>query len=258
LKDSKPANDAPPRKAQTDRRRESMELILDHAEALFAASGFNGVTVNDIARSANIDTALIRYYFGDKGNVFEAVVDRRAGLSNQASLEALDLYRRTAGDAFSLEGVIRAFTRPAFELMMSDEGFRNYGMIIGYVNATHNDQRHLMMKNFDRVSEVLIRDMRTLMPDVPEEDLFWGYHFFTGAYTFSLAQTGRIDNLSHGLCRSDDLKAIGERLPVTLAAGIRAMCDQRAEARKAAREAAPAATARGAPAKRRKPRPREA
>lgn len=229
-----------------------MELILDHAEALFAASGFNGVTVNDIARSANVDTALIRYYFGDKGNVFEATVDRRAALANQASLQAMDLYRTTAGDSFSLEGVIRAFTQPAFDLMMSDEGYRNYGMIIGSVNATHNDQRHLMMKNYDRVSEVFISDMRTLMPDVPDEDLYWGYHFFTGAYTFSLAQTGRVDNLSRGLCRSDDLKSIGERLPITLAAGIRAMCDQRAAQRRAATaDIAPTPRAEASPKTRR-------
>lgn len=234
MKDDIPAKKAPPRKAQADRRRDSMESILDHAEALFAESGFNGVTINDVARSAGIDTGLIRYYFGDKSSLFEAVVDRRSGLANEARLQALDAYRRTAGDSFSLEGVIRAFTAPAFEMMLKDEGYRNYGMIIGYVNATHADLRRLMSKNFDHVSEVLIEDMKRLLPDANLEDLYWGYHFLTGAFTFSLAQTGRIDNLSGGMCKSEDLLAISERLPITLAAGIKAMCEERAAARKQA------------------------
>ncbi|ATQ43362.1 TetR/AcrR family transcriptional regulator [Caulobacter mirabilis] len=234
LKDDFPAKKASPRKAQVDRRRESMESILDHAEALFAESGFNGVTINDVARSASVDTGLIRYYFGDKSNLFEAVVDRRSGVANEARLKALNEYRRTAGASFSLEGVIRAFTAPAFDLMLNDEGYRNYGMIIGYVNATHADLRRLMSKNFDHVSEVLIEDMKRLLPDANLEDLYWGYHFLTGAFTFSLAQTGRIDSLSGDMCKSEDLQAISERLPITLAAGIRAMCDERAAARKRA------------------------
>ncbi len=72
------------------------------------------------------------------------------------------------------------------------------------------------------------------MPEAEEEDLYWGYHFFTGAYTFSLAQTGRVDHLSDGLCRSDDLRSICDRLPITLASGIRAMCESRIAARKTA------------------------
>lgn len=213
-----------------------MELILDHAEALFAKSGFDGVTVNDIARSANVDTALIRYYFRDKENVFETVVDRRADLSTLTTLQSMENYRKTAGSSFSLEGMIRAFVKPSLDYMMSYDGYRNYGMIIGYLNSTHNDQRRLMKKNFDHVAEVFINDMRVLMPDVPEEDLHWGFHFFTGAYTFSLAQVGRIDHLSGGLCRSDDLQSIGERLPVTLAAGIIAMCNQRFQIRQSGRK----------------------
>lgn len=208
-----------------------MELILDHAEALFAQSGFNGVTANDVARSAGVDTALVRYYFGDKGNLFEAVVDRRSGLVNETRLKAIEDYRATAGADVSLEGLIRAFTEPAFDMMRMDPGNRNYGAIIGYVNSSRAEFQRLMSKNFDEVSRVLIEEMKRLLPDAHEEDIYWGYHFLTGAFTFSLGQTGRIDSLSGGLCDSQDLKAISERLPITLAAGIRAMCAQRAEAR---------------------------
>lgn len=210
-----------------------MELILDHAEALFALSGFNGVTVNDVARSAGVDTALVRYYFGDKGKLFEAVVDRRSGTVNEARLKTIQDYRDAAGADVTLEGLIRAFTEPAFDMMRAHPGHRNYGAIIGYVNSSRAEFQRLMSRNFDQVSRVLIDEMKKLMPEAHEEDIYWGYHFLTGAFTFSLGQTGRIDTLSEGLCDSQDLQAISDRLPITLAAGITALCQQRAEARKA-------------------------
>ncbi len=48
--------------------------------------------------------------------------------------------------------------------------------------------------------------------------------FFTGAFTFSIGQTGRIDVLSGGKVSSLDFEAICDRLIITLAAGIRELC----------------------------------
>lgn len=60
---------------------------------------------------------------------------------------------------------------------------------------------------------MLIDDMQRLMPDVPRETLCWGYHFFTGAFTFSLGQTGPIDRISEGSVSSGDFAGIADRLP---------------------------------------------
>ena len=47
--------------------------ILDAAEKLFAAKGFNGTSVRDIAETANVNLAMISYYFGSKEKLFEAM-----------------------------------------------------------------------------------------------------------------------------------------------------------------------------------------
>ncbi|WP_204271899.1 hypothetical protein, partial [Escherichia coli] len=52
---------------------------------------------------------------------------------------------------------------------------------------------------------------------------YWGYHFLTGAFTFSLGQTGRIDRISEGSVSSEDFAGIADRLPAFVAAGIRAL-----------------------------------
>ena len=67
----------------------------------------------------------------------------------------------------------------------------------------------------------------TWMPDCAEEDIFWGYHFVTGALMLTLARTGRIDRLSGGLCRSDDYEAVKARMATFMAAGFRSICKRR-------------------------------
>jgi len=105
--------------------------------------------------------------------------------------------------------------------------------IVAYVNSSHGFMHTLMSETFDAVSHELIADMKKIFPDASIQEIYWSYHFLTGAFTFSLGQTGRIDKLSDGLCASRDVLAIAERLPRVIAAGIRALCAHPNDAGKA-------------------------
>ncbi|MEO0038050.1 MAG: hypothetical protein RIQ59_1261 [Bacteroidota bacterium] len=62
--------------------------ILLVAEQLFAEEGFDGTSVREIAKIANINVAMISYYFGSKEKLLEALVLYRiSGL--QLHLESL-------------------------------------------------------------------------------------------------------------------------------------------------------------------------
>ena len=50
--------------------------LLDAAEHEFAARGFTGVRLRDIAEAAGVQSALIHHYFGDKQGLYRAVLDR--------------------------------------------------------------------------------------------------------------------------------------------------------------------------------------
>ncbi len=210
-----------------------MTAILDGVEAEFANKGFDGATLASVAQVAGVDTSLMRYYFGDKESLFEAVLRRRGPTVNQLRVEAFARYEREFGDNMTLEGIIDAFIRPGLELSLRDEGWRNYDKVVAYVNSSGGKRGRLMSEVFDSSSHLVLSYMRRLLPDAAEEDIFWGYHFLSGGLTFSLGQTGRIDTLSQGLVSSRDLDAIIKKLPVVFAAGIRALCDARAAARKA-------------------------
>jgi AcrR family transcriptional regulator len=220
-----------------------MTLILDKAEATFAEKGYNVPLVE-----VGVDTGLMRYYFGDKEELFRAVFARRGAMINELRLKALLDYR-ASGQAMTLEGVIDAFVRSPFEKMHQDEGWRNYMAIVSFVNSSRGVLHTLMSETFDHVSHELIADMRKLLPDATEEDIYWGYHFLTGSFTFSLGETGRIDKLSNGRVSSRDVLEIANRLPTVIAAGIRAMCVEAAQRR----AAAPAGDRPTRPMKPRKP-----
>lgn len=81
-----------------------------------------------------------------------------------------------------------------------------------------------MSRFFDPLVSRFVGALRKALPDSNDEDLYWSYHFLSGALTLTFAETGRIDNLSGGLCRSSDMAAIRERMAVFLAAGFRQLC----------------------------------
>ncbi len=52
--------------------------IIETAEELFAENGFAGTSVRDIADKANVNVAMISYYFGSKEKLLEALFNYRA------------------------------------------------------------------------------------------------------------------------------------------------------------------------------------
>ena len=56
---------------------EKQIAILDAAETLFASKGFEGASVRDIAKKANVNVAMISYYFGSKEKLLQQLLLNR-------------------------------------------------------------------------------------------------------------------------------------------------------------------------------------
>ncbi len=199
--------------------------ILDAAEALFAERGFYGVTVREITARAGVDAALAYYHVGSKRALFDAVLLRRADELNEARLAALAHVEEEAGDAPArLEDIIAAFTQPLLDRSQrGGPGWKSYFALIAMINNSPEWGGALMTQYFDPLVRRFIAAIRRALPDAPEDDVYWGYHFLSGALVLTLAETGRIDNLSNGLCQSHDLASVHSRLPAFFAAGFAAM-----------------------------------
>ncbi len=224
----------PKGRSKAEQRAESLEQMLDAAEELFSKHGLYGVTLKDVAQKVGVHTSLMHYYFEDKQDLFLQVVRRKAPITIGRRVEAMTRYAEETGDHPTVEGALRAFLDTDLDLYIEGgEGWRNYGALGGQLNNTPAWGAAVMWENFDPVVLQLIDLLKKAMPDAAEEDIFWGYHFVTGALTLSLARTGRIDHLSGGLCQSDDFEAIKARMAKFMAGGFMAICESRAAERKA-------------------------
>jgi AcrR family transcriptional regulator len=212
---------APRRKAE--QRAESMEQILDAAEFLFSKNGLHGVTLRDVAKRVGIHTTLVHYYFQDKQSLFEAVFARRAGISSDRRIAALEQYEAEAGDSPTVEGALHAFLDTDLDFYFEGgENWMNYAAFCARVSNTP-EGAVLMDVHFDPVVLKLVGILKRALPDYSEEDIFWGYHFVTSALMNTLARTGRIDRLSGGVCHSDDFPAVKQRITRFMAAGFMAL-----------------------------------
>ena len=74
------------------------EVILSTAMKLFGQKGFEGTSVREIAADADVNPAMISYYFGSKEKLFEKLVEHKAAflkgvfaeLVNNTSLTQLE------------------------------------------------------------------------------------------------------------------------------------------------------------------------
>jgi AcrR family transcriptional regulator len=212
-------------------RTTNRDRILDAAERQFAKRGFFGVSLRDIARTAGVDVALISYHFGKKEALFDAVMMRRAEILNSERQQMLEsAQRRHAPDPPPVEEIIDAFTHALLNRSTKGgEGWRSYFALIAQINNHPAWGGSVMNQYFDPLVHKFLDALREAMPGCEERDLFWCYHFLSGALTLTFAETGRIDKLSDGLCKSSDLDDVHERLVPFISAGFRALCESRGQ-----------------------------
>jgi AcrR family transcriptional regulator len=80
------------KKKQTRRGREATTAaILDAAEELFSAHGYNAVAVRDIAERVGVSHPIVHKYVGSKADVLRAVLARDEGLIASAAPANPDL-----------------------------------------------------------------------------------------------------------------------------------------------------------------------
>lgn len=204
------------------------ERILDAAEELFAQHGYDGVTLRQIASKAGVDVALANYHFGKKLDLFNAVLDRRAAHMNQVRLDALRACQQQAAPAHpDLEQVIAAFLRPLAltqEQETGDSGWRHYLALIAYINNSPYWGPTIMSRLFDGLVSEFIVALKNALPSASSESVYWCYQHLSGALTLTLAQTGRIDKLSGGVCLSSDFASAYDTMIPFMAAGFRELC----------------------------------
>ncbi len=100
------------------------DRLLEAAEKLFAARGFDATSVRDITAEAGCNVAAVNYHFGGKVSLYRELFRRRLGAMRELRIASIRRARVRAGARPSLETLLQAFTRAFLEPHLDHSGGR--------------------------------------------------------------------------------------------------------------------------------------
>jgi len=183
--------------------RDTKERILDAAEALFLAGGFEATSLRAITTAAGVNLAAVNYHFGSKEELFEAVLTRRLDPMNQARVDLLArLEAQAAPKAVDCQQVLTALLMPALALARDPaRGGKDFLRLVGRAYADPAPfVRHFLSEQYRPMIIRFKAAFARALPHLPAKELSWRLHFIMGALSYTLAGT-------------DALKLIAELAP---------------------------------------------
>lgn len=179
------------------------EKILNAAEVLFGENGFDMVSLREITGKANVTLALASYHFNTKENLFRQVISRRAKTLN--TLRRQRLAKLQEDKHLTLRAILDAFMEPLFHQMRSsDEGWPSYVMLLSKLGQS-NRWIEILRENFDETATLFIGELRKILPKASEENLLRTFSLVLHLMLVGVSNNQRLDTLSNGNFRADDL-----------------------------------------------------
>ena len=195
------------------------QRLLEAGEQLFAAHGWNGVSIRAIAAAADVSLAALNYHFGEKERLLAEIFAARAKPIAAERMRLLDGLEQRG--ELTLDTVIEAFLRPALTVGTEFGGRVFIKLRARLATEPQAFSRQILAEAFDESSRRYLRALTALLPELATEDLAWRFHFLLGTMVYTMADPGRIQSLAEGLCDPADVEAALRHLVPFLAAGFR-------------------------------------
>lgn len=206
---------------------ETVDRILDSAEALFADRGFSETSLRMITSKARVNLAAVNYHFGSKNALIHAVFARFLTpfcAALELAFDDLEASGRIGSE--SLEPLLRALTETAVRTQAGryDEGISIFMRLLGL--AYTQSQGHLRKFLEAEYSDTFGRFMRLLKDATPElgpVERYWRIQFMIGATAFTMSSSEALGEiLENKLGVATPVEQIVARLVPFLAAGMKA------------------------------------
>ena len=132
-------------------REESLEVILHHAEQIFAEFGFKGATMQAIADASGLPKANLHYYFPTKLALYREVIERIFTIW----LEAANSFDTSANPREALTRYIRkkmeiSRAHPCGSKVWANEVIQGAPIIQDYLQTTLNEWTDTRIKVINR------------------------------------------------------------------------------------------------------------
>jgi len=213
------AADAPTDAQLAPNRRRN---ILQAAERLFAAKGYHGVSIRDIADEAGVQLALVGYYFGPKAELYQQIYRERAGYI-EARLAALAKAQEQAPQGQLLDEIVKAFVLPVLAVAASADGRHFLRLMARGMSDQLEEDEVVIRELFDPLAHAFIDALKAASPGATRGTVAWCYQFALGALLMHVTDK-RIERLSYGESLAGDGEAAGPVLVRFIATGIRGAC----------------------------------
>src|SRR3546814_853014 len=199
------------------------QRILLTAERMFAEEGYKSVSLRSITRACGVNLAALHYHFGSKDRLLQDIFDLRCGPMNEERLRLLANCRDAPDRPPMVEQIIKAYLMPTLVWPQEDLYARRFMRLRAVVGYEQEDlARNLISSHFDKVSRNFIKRLRAHLPHLGSREFYWRFHALLGAHYYTMANPGRIQHLSGGLCDPSDGAAALRYLVPQLAAGFMA------------------------------------
>jgi AcrR family transcriptional regulator len=187
--DASPAKDGRIARGEITRER-----VLDAAERCFAMTGFDAVSIRQIAREADVTLGVVGFHGGSKEALFLTVLERRVETLNALRLARLEVLK--AGKGYDLEDLIDAYVTPYLEIASrGDAQWRSYAQLIARIVS--DDRYYPTMKPlYDPVARVYLDEMARLRPGADRQALATALTLTVASMISIVASHARIAGLS--------------------------------------------------------------
>lgn len=201
------------------------DVILDQAELAFAEFGFAGTKTRKIAERAAVNPGLIRYYFGSKDALFEAVFRRRGGVVSSNRLTLLEAVLNRDSPP-TVEELLYAYLKPQWVMKHSGEAGAAFVRLQAHIHA-EPERRALQLRSevYDASLKLYIQALSEILPNIPPSIISLRMAFLIGSYLFMLNDLGRLEDLTEGETRILEPEDMLRNLVRFLSAGMRAPID---------------------------------
>jgi AcrR family transcriptional regulator len=174
------------------RNIDTRERILDAAERLFMAHGYEGTSMRQITGEAGVNLAAVNYHFGSKESLMQEVFRRRLDWLNEERLRVLNEMELAAGDnPLKPSQIVDGFFGTL--LRMADDEARGGVTFLRLLGRTLTDPsefiRTFLANEYAGVMERYKLALFKALPDVPKAEIVWRFHFMLGATSYAIAGT---------------------------------------------------------------------
>ncbi len=151
--------------------KDTKSALLDCAERLFLAKGFEAVSVREITDAAGANVAAVNYHFSSKTELYRACLKRRLGQVAQRRIALIERIS-SQGSHATLNEIISVYVRDSFEeILRSPDGSRLLQTIYQEMSPAGVASDLVTSELIAPIHQALLRAIRQASPELPDKHI---------------------------------------------------------------------------------------